>query len=90
MSLEDAVDRLVNVLGSRERDVAVKEIIRQRDDALAKFHAAKNSAEMYERWYGERVKENARLGRVVSALRGVVTRMKHKQQSATNPDAAKS
>lgn len=76
MSLEDAVQRLVNVLGTQEPNAAVREIIRQRDEAQQNFAAARRSAETYERYYLECDARYAKLNRVVSSLRGVITRMK--------------
>lgn len=77
MSLEDAVQRLANAVAMHD-DTAVKEIIRQRDNALARLAGAESSGSRYEKWYEQEKTENVRLGRVISALRGAITRMKNK------------
>ena len=79
MSMEDAIHRLANAIGMAGEQSAVAEIIRQRDAALKDAAYQKSQKEMYDRWNDEKRQENARLGRVISALRGTITRMKRKR-----------
>lgn len=76
MSLESAIDNLSSVVARNASNSAVAEIIRQRDAWQAESEKQRARAETYERWHRERGVENARLGRVISSLRGVITRMK--------------
>lgn len=42
------------------------------------FIALQNDMDMYKRWYNERVERNLQLYRRISALQGVITKMKKK------------
>ena len=78
MSLEDAVHRLVNVIGTTDNTAAVKEIIRQRDEALE--NARRNEAnwkwadERREKYWRELETERRRS----RSLRAYIKRMKTK------------
>lgn len=73
MSLESAIERLA---AATENNVAVREIIRQRDKWQSAHDAEKRRAQMYEQWYDNKRDETERLRRLIAALRGVITRMK--------------
>lgn len=75
MSLEDAVDRLANAVGVQE-NVAVKEIIRQRDEAIEQRDRWKRDADFYCKRRDELFAENQRLQRQYAGLRGAFKRMK--------------
>ena len=86
MSLEDALNRVANAIGMHD-DIAVKEIIRQRDDAQSKLSAmTRNRDDEWERrtvWYERCQKAN----RSVAALKGVITRMKRQQAANKQKEA---
>lgn len=80
MNLEQAILELAEAVKRNGSNAAVAELIRQRDSWQQDSANNKNRAEMYQRWYRESQTRNEKLSRVISALRGTVTRMKRKQQ----------
>lgn len=78
MSLEEQVNRLARAIESSEANVAVREIIRQRDDAVKKLASMTTDRDWYTRRLTESETVNSRMARRISALQGVITRMKHK------------
>ena len=79
MSLEDAVHRLANAVGMHE-DVAVREIIRERDEARGRLASMTNDRDGWKRWHDDEQVEKLKLQRKVSSLRGVITRIKRKAE----------
>ena len=77
MSLEDQVARLANAIGMHD-DEAIKEIIRQRDDAYKQRDRWKRDADFYQKWSDENFAALQRDNRRVNALKGVITKMKKK------------
>ena len=76
MALEDAINRLANVIGMSQEGTAVAEIIRERNEALKEREKAKGNADYYR---NERDKFRERVygaNRRISALKGVITKMK--------------
>ena len=79
MALEDQVYRLALAVEKQGDAAAVREIIRQRDQALADLESVKRQRDMYSRWSDEKSDTTARLGRRIAALQGVITRMKRQR-----------
>lgn len=81
MSLEDAINRLASAAERNYSGSAVAEIIRQRDEAINQREFWKNKSAHYE-LERNNLSQKLRSERVrVSALRGVITRMKKARQS---------
>lgn len=79
MSLEDAVYRLANVIGTQTNE-AVAEIIRQRDAAQKRAQELERSCDYYESLNNEKYEAGRAKDRQIAALRGVITRMKAKSR----------
>ena len=77
MSLEDQVAQLANAIGMHE-DVAVREIIRQRDAAQREADSLKSRCERLVKYNDDADTRNWKQERRIAALRGVITRMKRK------------
>lgn len=77
MSLEDQMGRLANAIAMHD-DVAVREIIKQRDEANRLLEAERRSRQHYENRVAALGGERDDLNRRIAALRGVITRMKAK------------
>lgn len=75
MSLENEVARLANAVAMHE-DVAVREIIRQRDDALKQADKWKRDADFYMNNRDSYYKSLEAERRRNAALRGVITKMR--------------
>lgn len=75
MSLEDAVHRLANVIGTQTNE-AVSEIIRQRDSAQKRAQQLERERDYYSRRKDELYEKCHTKDRQIAALRGVITRMK--------------
>lgn len=78
MSLEDQVARLANAVAMHD-DVAVREIIRQRDKAFSDLSAMTSNRDYYERLTTSHSSRREALERRNVALRGVITRMKKRE-----------
>lgn len=80
MSLEDAVHRLANVIGT-QTNAAVAEIIRQRDVFQKRAEQLERDSEFYRKRRDDLYDQGQHKGRQIAALRGVIKRMK-KQETA--------
>lgn len=78
MSLEDAINRLAV---ATENNAAVREIIRQRDEALLKVESLARSLKWTENMKDSYYKSYQEQSRKNIAMRGVITRMKRKGAS---------
>jgi hypothetical protein len=78
MALEDAVARLASAIERSQSNAVVAEIIRQRDQWQKLAEERGRRGDMYQSWYHDKSVANQRLGRVIAALRGTITRMKRK------------
>lgn len=76
MSMEDAVIRLANAIVAQDGNIAVREIIRQRDEALKSLQNMTNDRDGWKRWHDEEQSKKWEYIRSNTALRGVITRMK--------------
>ena len=77
MSLEDAVHRLANVIGTQTNE-AVAEIIRQWDMWQKRAQELERSRDYYESRNNEKCEAGRAKDRQIAALRGVITHMKKK------------
>jgi len=75
MSLEDQVARLANAVAMHD-DVAVREIIRQRDEATKNAAYWRDRWGRADKWNDEQSKMRYQLERKNAALRGVITKMR--------------
>ena len=76
MALEDAINRLANVIGMSQEGTAVAEIIRERNEAYAQRDRWKKDADFYEQRRNESSAKLRTANRRISALKGVITKMK--------------
>jgi hypothetical protein len=77
MSLEDQVARLATAIGMHD-DIAVREIIKQRDAAIRESAQWEHDAKYYKERMSSNYAERCAVERKNAALRGVITRMKTK------------
>lgn len=82
MALEDAIRELARAVATNEEGRAVAEIIRQRDTWQKESDRLRTDRDYWKMRKEEIEKDNLRMGRVISSLRGVITRMKKKAQEA--------
>lgn len=76
MSIEDAINNLASAVDRSEPSVAVREIIRQRDDALNNLAADKRRHESTRVFSDTYWKQKNHYKRQVAALKGVITKMR--------------
>lgn len=69
--------------GSLQRIADATEIMAQN------FIQLQNDRDMYKRWWKEQQEESARLSRRVSALQGVITKLKNKANDGWEPVPSK-
>ena len=81
MAMEDAINRLASAVERNNEGAAVREIIRQRDDALTSLRSKTNSCEYWMKLHEEEQGRRFKTERRVYSLRGVITRMKKKAAS---------
>jgi hypothetical protein len=79
MALEDAVNRLASVIQSQGEASAVAELIRQRDAANKSLESVTENRNWYRVRNDEIWDEKRKLDRRITALKGVITRMKNKK-----------
>lgn len=81
MSLENEIQHLAAVLSFAPGNAAIAEIIRQRDQALVESARYKANADYWTNLCNEYVGKTVELNRKISALRGVITRLKNRNNT---------
>ena len=78
MALENVLERLTRAIELQGEASAVAEVIRQRNDAQRVSESVKSDRDWYKNRMSEIGDEKRKCERRISALQGVITKMKRK------------
>lgn len=81
MSLENVLERVASALESNNGNSAVADIIRQRDEAQNSLARLKREMDWLKQELEESRQRSFKKSRRVSALQGVITRMKRRAKA---------